>query len=142
MSARASTSFTVATVTLLGGLVAYAVYFDYRRRNDVDFRKKLRMSSHPALTEQLTQHEITGKEKKRAGKNATQAESASSASLEVSQADLRAAMGKLKDEPLPQTPEEKEHYFMSQVNLGEQLCAQGAYFVVGVNKLDLSHRRL
>lgn len=26
------------------GLVAYAVYFDYKRRNDVAFRKKLRAS--------------------------------------------------------------------------------------------------
>ncbi|KAJ3488798.1 hypothetical protein NLI96_g2585 [Meripilus lineatus] len=110
MSTRASAIFTVASVTLLGGLVAYAVYFDYKRRNDVEFRKKLR------------------KEKKRAGKTAAQTQGPSGATLEVSQDDLRAAMVKLKDEPLPQTPEEKEHYFMSQVNLGEQLCGQGPAF--------------
>lgn len=33
---------TVAGVAA-AGLIAYAVYFDYRRRNDGDFRKKLRM---------------------------------------------------------------------------------------------------
>lgn len=33
---------TVATVSVIGGLVAYAVYFDYKRRNDVTFRKQLR----------------------------------------------------------------------------------------------------
>ena len=42
-SSRTSTVFTVAAVTVLGGLVAYAVYFDYKRRNDGEFRKKLRM---------------------------------------------------------------------------------------------------
>lgn len=44
MSSRVSTVLTVAGVTVLGGLVAYAVYFDYRRRTDSDFRKRLRMS--------------------------------------------------------------------------------------------------
>ena len=43
MSSRGSTIFTIAGVTVLGGLLAYAVYFDYKRRNDVEFRKKLRM---------------------------------------------------------------------------------------------------
>lgn len=43
MSSRVSTVLTVAGVTVLGGLVAYAVYFDYKRRNDVEFRKRLSM---------------------------------------------------------------------------------------------------
>lgn len=41
-SSRTTTVFTVAAVTVLGGLAAYAVYFDYKRRNDGEFRKKLR----------------------------------------------------------------------------------------------------
>ena len=36
-----STIFTVAAVAFATGLAAYAVYFDYKRRNDVDFRRKL-----------------------------------------------------------------------------------------------------
>ena len=44
MPSRASTVYTVAGITVLGGLVAYAVYFDYKRRNYVEFRKKLRQS--------------------------------------------------------------------------------------------------
>ena len=43
MSSRVSTVLTVAGVTVFGGLVAYAVYFDYKRRNDVEFRKRLSM---------------------------------------------------------------------------------------------------
>lgn len=49
MSSRTSTILTIAGVTVLGGALAYAVYFDYKRRNDVEFRKKLRefvMASH------------------------------------------------------------------------------------------------
>ncbi len=80
-----------------------------------------------SLVYSSSKHDVTGKEKKRAGKSATQTQSGPDAALEISQADLRAAMVKLKDEPMPQSPEEKEHYFMSQVNLGEQLCAQGSY---------------
>lgn len=41
---RRSTIFTVAAVAVAAGLAAYAVYFDYKRRNDVDFRRKLSKS--------------------------------------------------------------------------------------------------
>ena len=42
MPSRASTIFTIAGVTALSGALAYVVYFDYKRRNDVEFRKQLR----------------------------------------------------------------------------------------------------
>ena len=42
MSSRA---LTVAAVVATG-VVAYAVYFDYKRRNDVEFRRRLSMSHH------------------------------------------------------------------------------------------------
>ena len=40
---RTFSFLTVAGVTLAGGLLAYAAYFDYKRRNDAEFRKRLRM---------------------------------------------------------------------------------------------------
>lgn len=43
---RPSTVFSIVAVVATG-LVAYAFYFDYKRRNDVDFRKKLRGSFFP-----------------------------------------------------------------------------------------------
>ncbi len=45
MSALAKTSsiFTIAGATIISGLVAYAFYFDYKRRSVPTFRKKLRM---------------------------------------------------------------------------------------------------
>ena len=44
MSTPNTTLVTVAAVTVLGGLFAYAVYFDHKRRNDIEFRKNLRQS--------------------------------------------------------------------------------------------------
>lgn len=44
---RTSTAATVAGVTVATSVLAYAIYFDYKRRNDTTFRKKLR-ESHPA----------------------------------------------------------------------------------------------
>ena len=40
-----SSILTIAGVTLVSGAIAYAVYFDNKRRNDAAFRKKLRASS-------------------------------------------------------------------------------------------------
>jgi import receptor subunit TOM20 len=42
--ASKATVLTAAAVVATG-VVAYAVYFDYKRRNDADFRRKLRAST-------------------------------------------------------------------------------------------------
>ncbi|EPT03618.1 hypothetical protein FOMPIDRAFT_1022232 [Fomitopsis schrenkii] len=109
MSSRVSTVLTVAGVTVLGGLVAYAVYFDYKRRNDVEFRKRLK------------------KDKKRV-KQATTSQPGADAAIGISPEEMRAALDKLRAEEVPTDPEEKEQFFMTQVGLGEQLCAQGPMF--------------
>lgn len=41
---KTSTAVTVAGVSVATGVLAYALYFDYKRRNDTTFRKKLRES--------------------------------------------------------------------------------------------------
>lgn len=41
MDNRSTSYITVAAVTIAAGLAAYAVYFDYKRRNDAEFRRKL-----------------------------------------------------------------------------------------------------
>ncbi|THV08202.1 MAS20-domain-containing protein [Dendrothele bispora CBS 962.96] len=106
MSSRASSILTIAGVTLLG-LAAYAAYFDYKRRNDVDFRRKLR------------------KEKKRVDKTIA---SSKAAEETTSTDDLRAALEQVKKEEVPVSPEQKEAYFMSQVAAGEQMSIQGPNF--------------
>ncbi|KZT72532.1 MAS20-domain-containing protein [Daedalea quercina L-15889] len=110
MSSRVSTVLTVAGVTVLGGLVAYAVYFDHKRRNDIDFRKRLR------------------KDKKRVKQVTASQASSTAADLGVTPEELRAALDKLRDEEVPSDPEAKEQFFMTQVGMGEQLCAQGPMF--------------
>lgn len=44
MTSRSTTILAIASLTVVGGFLAYAVYFDYKRRNDVLFRKQLRKS--------------------------------------------------------------------------------------------------
>lgn len=43
MSSRTTSVLTIAGIAVLS-IAAYAVYFDYKRRNDVEFRKKLSQS--------------------------------------------------------------------------------------------------
>ncbi|KAF4601780.1 hypothetical protein EYR40_004980 [Pleurotus pulmonarius] len=109
---KSSTVLTVASVTA-AGLLAYAIYFDYKRRNDVEFRKKLR------------------KDKKRAEKSAAESReslAASASGNELSPEQLREALELVKNEPPPPGAAEKENYFMSQVAMGEQLATRGPEF--------------
>ncbi|KAF8592444.1 MAS20-domain-containing protein [Ramaria rubella] len=105
---RTTTFATFAALTVLTAIVGYAAYFDYKRRNDVAFRKRLR------------------KEQKRAHRTAAKA--ADTASSGPSKEELREALQRVKDEKVPENPEEKEQYFMQSVGVGEQLCAQGEAF--------------
>ncbi|KAJ7129224.1 hypothetical protein C8R44DRAFT_776214 [Mycena epipterygia] len=106
MTSRTGSILTIAGISLCG-IIAYAVYFDYKRRTDSEFRKKIR------------------KEKKRVDKSLAQSREALAAESEVSEADLRDALKQIKSEARPPTQEAKEHYFMSQVAIGEQLAARG-----------------
>ncbi|KAF5322393.1 hypothetical protein D9619_000546 [Psilocybe cf. subviscida] len=108
---RSSTYLTVAAVTFAAGLAAYAVYFDYRRRNDVEFRKKLK------------------KEKKRVQKAVAEdkqsTEAATATLAGVTPATLKSAIQTIRAEQPPRTPEEQEQFFMAQIAVGEKLAAEG-----------------
>ncbi|KAJ7126476.1 hypothetical protein C8R43DRAFT_1029168, partial [Mycena crocata] len=109
MTSRTGSILTIAGISVCG-IVAYAVYFDFKRRNDPEFRKKIR------------------KEKKRVDKSLAQSREALAAANEVSEAELREALKMIKSEPRPPTQEARENYFMSQVAMGEQLAARGEPF--------------
>ncbi|KAH9965901.1 hypothetical protein BC827DRAFT_777388 [Russula dissimulans] len=117
MAPAINRTLTVLAVAGLG-VIGYAVYFDYRRRTDAKFRKRLR------------------REKKKVDKSVAQEATSTSASGAASgdaalpTAEILAAMARIKDDQVPTTPVEREKYFMSQVEKGEQLCAQGPDFVV------------
>ncbi|EMD40854.1 hypothetical protein CERSUDRAFT_103234 [Gelatoporia subvermispora B] len=107
-----SSLVTFASVAVVTGIAAYAVYFDYKRRNNAEFRRKLK------------------KEKKKVDKHAAQAASEKQAQAPsgVSPEELRAALDKIREEGQPTSPAESEKYFMAQVGLGEQFVAQGEAF--------------
>jgi len=100
------TTIAFISMVALSGL-GYVAWFDYRRRNDPSFRKKLR------------------KEHKKAHKHARAAdERAKQQRVE----DLKESLEAIKAEPVPATAEEREQYFMQHVGIGEQLSVQGPAF--------------
>ncbi|KAF8204688.1 MAS20-domain-containing protein [Pholiota molesta] len=109
MDNRSTSYLTVAAVTVAAGLAVYAVYFDYKRRNDAEFRKKLK------------------KEKKRVQKVVaeTKQNEASASASSITPAALREAIQQIRTEASPTSPEEQEHYFMAQVAAGEKLALEG-----------------
>jgi import receptor subunit TOM20 len=55
MSARSATQIVLLTAaTAVTGLVGYAVYFDYMRRNNPDFRKSIRKWANGRTGERVT----------------------------------------------------------------------------------------
>ncbi|KAJ7068737.1 hypothetical protein C8F01DRAFT_1119141 [Mycena amicta] len=108
MTSRTTTLLTIAGISVCG-LVAYAFYFDYKRRTDAEFRKQLR------------------KQKKRVDKSLAESREALEASSQVTEDELRDALRQLEEEPKP-GPDVRENYFMSQVAMGEQLATRGEAF--------------
>ncbi|KAG6378570.1 hypothetical protein JVT61DRAFT_12835 [Boletus reticuloceps] len=105
---RTTTLLTVAGIAV-GSLAAYAAYFDYKRRTDSTFRRRLR------------------KEKKRAEKSQTPSETSASTGG-VDPKELISALEKIRDEQIPTDHEERHKYFMTQVNMGETMSVNGPTF--------------
>ncbi|CAO3694489.1 unnamed protein product [Umbelopsis ramanniana] len=93
---------TLGTVAALA--LGYALYFDQKRRNDPEFRRKLK------------------REKKKSAKKAKM--SAESIKQKVSET-LEAGLEAVNQEEFPTSVEDKEKFFMAQISAGETLCAQG-----------------
>lgn len=118
---RRSTIYTVAAVAIAAGL-AYAVYFDHKRRNDVEFRKKLSKSF--IFFSALSNSSHIEKDRKRVKQSMAQDDGQAEA-RDAIHAALKEALQVIRKEEPPKTIEEKEAYFMTQVGIGEQLAAQG-----------------
>jgi len=104
-----STIFGTVAATVAASGLAYAVYFDYMRRNNVEFRRNL-------LKEQK--------------KVAKQAHVEASKGKEATADALKNAVRQMKSEPVPTNVEEREAYFLEQVAIGEALAAKGPAFYV------------
>ena len=105
-----SSSIKPTTVALIGagtivtGILAYAVYFDHKRRNDPEFRKQLKRES---------------KRTARAAKEAAEAQG------QQQQKEIRAAVERANQQGFPTDPEQIEMYFMQEVANGEVMCSKG-----------------
>lgn len=101
-----STTAIIAAVAgvIASGTVAYAVYFDYRRRSDPEFRKYLKKQQkkvHKSLEENAKANEKAQKEK------------------------IRRLVDEANKEGFPTDPEDTEAYFMQEVALGETASTNG-----------------
>lgn len=103
---RASTILVATAGALATGFLAYAVYFDHRRRTDAEFRKALK------------------RDNKRQAKAAKEEENAKK---EGDIKRIKALLEKANAEgfPDPSSPEEVEKYFMDEVADGERMCQDG-----------------
>jgi hypothetical protein len=128
MSTRTIVAVTAGTLVALGAGTylpltptnsGYAIYFDYKRRTDPEFRKQLRnfsRESPPSLTLFL------GRGRRQAEK---QREQEKKSQLEASKKDYRQAWQELKNQQYPTRPDEMEQFFLSQISQAETLVGQG-----------------
>jgi import receptor subunit TOM20 len=105
-SLKPSTIAAISVGTVVTGFLAYAVYFDHKRRNDADFRKQLKRESKRTQRAAKEQEEAQGAEQKKA---------------------IREAVASANEEGFPKDPEEVEAYFMQEVAQGEGMVQKGKH---------------
>lgn len=110
-SVRPATIAAISVGAVAAGVLAYALYFDHKRRNDPEFRKQLKRESKKQARAAKEEAEAQGKEQKKS---------------------IRAAVEKANQEGFPTDPESIEMYFMQEVASGEALCAKGTAWVLRV----------
>lgn len=102
---KASTVATISIGTALTGLLAYAVYFDHRRRTDPEFRRALKRESRKHARAAKEEAEAHGARQREA---------------------IKKAVTQAKDDGFPVDVEEKEAFFMGELARGEQLAGTGS----------------
>ena len=103
-SLKTSTVVALGVGAVVAGLLAYAAYFDNKRRNDPEFRKALKKES---------------KRTQRAAKEEADHQGAEQKKL------IREAVAAANEEGFPKDPEEVEAYFMQEVAQGEGMVQKG-----------------
>ena len=103
-SLKTSTIVAISVGTVVTGLLAYAVYFDHKRRSDPEFRKQLKRETKRTERQAKEEAEAQGKEQKAA---------------------IREAVARANEEGFPKDPEEVEAYFMQEVAQGEGMVQKG-----------------
>jgi import receptor subunit TOM20 len=103
-SLKPSTIAAISVGTVVTGFLAYAIYFDHKRRTDPEFRKQLKRESKRTQRAAKEQEEAQGAEQKKA---------------------IREAVALANEEGFPKDPEEVEAYFMQEVAQGEGMVQKG-----------------
>ncbi|KAG0366480.1 hypothetical protein BGZ54_005286 [Gamsiella multidivaricata] len=101
---KTSTIVAATVGTLAVATIGYAIYFDQKRRNDPEFRRKLKKEKKRALKHQKEE------EKKKVTRTAQTVEE---------------ALSGIKEEEFPTSMEEREKFCMEQLSSGEALFTQG-----------------
>ncbi|MCJ1228184.1 hypothetical protein MMC12_004845 [Toensbergia leucococca] len=104
-SIRTSTIVAASVGTIITGFLAYAIYFDHKRRTDPEFRKALKRESRKEARIAKEEAESQGAQQKEA---------------------ISSAVEEAKEDGFPTDVEEKEAYFMNEVARGETLCQDGS----------------
>ncbi|KAL8931019.1 MAG: hypothetical protein Q9208_000121 [Pyrenodesmia sp. 3 TL-2023] len=100
------TTIALATVGALAtGFLAYAFYFDHKRRTDPEFRKALKRESRRIAKAAKEEAEAQGQQQRR---------------------QIRQAVDDRKEEGFPTSVEESEAFFMNMVGQGETLQSNEA----------------
>jgi mitochondrial import receptor subunit TOM20 len=99
-SIRPTTVALISVGTILTGFLAYAAYFDHRRRTDPAFRKSLKKENR-----QLE------KARKEAAETVTRNQ----------KNQIKALVEKMNAEGYPETDQARENFFLEQLSVGEQL---------------------
>ncbi|KIW11822.1 hypothetical protein PV08_09095 [Exophiala spinifera] len=102
---KTSTIVSISVGTAVTGLIAYAAYFDYKRRNDPEFRKALKRESRRQARIAKEEAEIQGKRQRE---------------------EVKLAVQEAIEEGFPTDVEEKEAFFMQQIAQGEALAGDGS----------------
>lgn len=109
MSNLSTSTVVYATVgTVATGALAYAVYFDYKRRHDVEFRKSLKKEAKRQAKAAKVEQEQQGKRRRQ---------------------EVRELVDESNEDGYPVGAEDKEAYFMTQVSEGEQLVQDSTWTI-------------
>ncbi|KAI1034016.1 hypothetical protein LB505_003228 [Fusarium chuoi] len=95
-----TTLVTASVATAAAAIVGYAIYFDYQRRNQAEFRRNLRRNER---------------------KQARVAKEEAEASTQQQRQSIRIRVEEAKEEGFPTGVEEREAFFNEQVMAGEML---------------------
>ncbi|KAI1210981.1 mitochondrial outer membrane translocase complex, subunit Tom20 domain-containing protein [Annulohypoxylon truncatum] len=97
-----STVLTISAATAATGILAYAIYFDYQRRVDPNFRRNLRREERRQARAEKEEAQAQTKQKRK---------------------DIQRVVDSTKEEGFPTGVNEKEQFFMDHVQKGELLAA-------------------